>query len=224
MPAEPTPTVHQVAPLLALIRKHEAGSKGYDAVWGKIDARHRPATPITGWTIGEVLGWQDSIDHLYMSEAAGAYQFLEDTLRSIFGPAGFTTKSMFDVRTQDALAVHLLKGAKLVNFLRGEISAEDFATRISRVWASFPVATDVVRTDGERSWTVRKGSSYYSGDGLNKALVEVDDVLGILYAIRPRPTVSTPHRRPTTPTPTPAPTSALQRWLARLWDSLQFWR
>lgn len=192
-------TVHQAAELLRLIRHHE--SRGdYTAVWGKISSHHRPKKPLTSMTIKEVLDWQDSIDHLYMSEAAGAYQFLEDTLRKIYAPAGFLPTDVMHEGTQDKLAVHLLKGRGFTRFLRGEISAEQFANNLAMEWASFPVVTPVTRTTRDRTWVVQPGSSYYSGDGLNKALVKPEEVLSVLRALQVGTSAGGD-----TPRPAPAP-------------------
>lgn len=47
-------------------------------------------------------------------------------------------------------------------------------------WASFPV---LVGTKGQKR-TVKRGQSYYAGDGLNKALVAPDAVEAILDRVK----------------------------------------
>ncbi len=106
------PTIEQCRPLLDFIKQPE--SRGdYDIVWLGIRKEHRPAAMVrkrlTQMTIAEVLAWQDSIDRLYNSEAAGAYQILEDTLRDIYRRAGCSASDLFDEATQDKLAMALLE-------------------------------------------------------------------------------------------------------------------
>lgn len=170
-----TPTVLQAAPLLAFIRKPESRGN-YNVVWGGIKPRHRPPKALTEMTIGEVLDWQDSIDHLYMSEAAGAYQMLEDTLRDIYAPAGLKLDDKFSIANQDRLAVHLLKQKGLTLFLRGGMDTKTFASRVARVWASLPSVTGP-----------NPAASWYAGDGLNHALVKVPDYLKAVEAIKAEP-------------------------------------
>jgi len=184
--------------LLAFIRKPE--SRGdYNIVWSEIKAIHRPPRRLVDMTIGDVLSWQDSIDHLYMSEAAGAYQFMEDTLRGLYSEAGLRIGDMMNVQNQDALAVQLLKRRGLVKYQRGEISAETFANNLAMEWASLPVVTRVKRTAKGRTWTVQPGASYYAGDGRNAAHVTVDAFMAAVRAVRATdapPAPSAPETQP----------------------------
>lgn len=171
--------MRQARPLLELIRAKESRDD-YDIVWGGIGAQHRPPRPLTEMTVGEVLAWQDSIDPLYNSEAAGAYQILEDTLRGLVGQGVVFPGSPFDVFTQDKLGVWLLRRRGLDAFLAGEITPEKFANSIAKEWASFPVVTRVY--NGKRM--VNPGQSYYAGDGLNKAGTTPQTVLSVLRYMR----------------------------------------
>lgn len=191
-------------PLLDLIAKHESGGD-YDIVWGGIAHKHRPNAPLTRMTVGQVLDWQDSIDHLYRSEAAGKYQILEDTLRGLYREAGVKLNDKFDEATQDKLAVQLLRRRGLDIYLSGSLSKEAFANRLAMEWASLPVVYD---RQGHRR-PVKRGQSYYAGDGLNKALTSPESVLQALEAIR----------YPSAPTP--------QGWLLKaalwLWERVKWW-
>jgi hypothetical protein len=53
------------------------------------------------------------------------------------------------------------------------MTAEAFANSLAKEWASLPVVTGK-----------KKGQSYYSGDGLNKALVNVEPFLAAVRAAR----------------------------------------
>ena len=153
--------------LLDFIAKPESGNNP-NIVYGAIKTKHRPKKPLTSLTIGEVLNWQDSIDKLYNSEAAGAWQIMEDTLRNLPAEAGLTYKDLFNEKNQRKLATVLLKRRGLDKYLAGKISAKQFAQQISMEWASMPC------TINDKMGRAAKGQSYYAGDGLNKSHVSID--------------------------------------------------
>jgi len=165
----------QLEPLLSFIRGLEA-PKGYDQVWGGIRKGDLPPKPLTTMTVEEVLAWQDSIDPQYRSEAAGAYQILEDTLRGLARSLNLTGKELFNEAIQDRLAEELMKGRGLALYLAGTISAEEFCNRLAREWASLPLVSGS-----------RKGQSYYGGDGLNRALTTAAKFLDIVLTIKTTP-------------------------------------
>lgn len=164
--------------LLEFIRKHE--SRGdYNAIWGGISKSSYPKKKITEMTIGEVIAWQDSIDATHRSEAAGAYQFMEDTLRAIIPMTpGVTLESKFDERTQDTLAMTLLKRRGYDGYVRGDVSATVFAQSLSKEWASLPC------TIKDAKGRPATGQSYYAGDGLNKSGTSVQAFLNIVASSR----------------------------------------
>ena len=159
-----------VKPLLDLIAKYE--SRGdYNIVWGGIKKKDHPPKPLVEMTVQEVLDWQDSIDRKYMSEAAGRYQIMEDTLRGLLHIVG--PDELFNEENQDRLAIGLLRRRRLDDYLEGRMSIHSFGNNLAKEWASFPVVKG------------RKyGRSYYSGDGLNEAHVKVHQVLEVLEEIK----------------------------------------
>ncbi|MBW4985066.1 hypothetical protein KZZ07_21205 [Mameliella sp. CS4] len=175
-------TIAAVEPLLAVLRLHESAND-YGAVWGGIKSQDHPPRPLVEMTVGQVLDWQDSIDRLYQSEAAGAYQILEDTLRGLYREAGVPLTARYDRATQNRLALALLRRRGLDDFLAGRISDAAFALSLAKEWASLPVPHDV-QVKGR---TVRAGQSYYAGDGLNKAHASIEEVMTALRQIRATP-------------------------------------
>jgi muramidase (phage lysozyme) len=168
--------------LLDFIAEHESEGaarrlqmSAYDIIWGGIKGAHRPPKPLTQMTIREVLAWQDRIDPLYRSEAAGRYQILEDTLRDLYVEAGMTLDSKFDKAGQDRLAMALLKRRGVDRFLHGYLSVNKFCNELAKEWASLPVV------DGPK-----KGRSYYAGDGLNAAGVDVEPFVAVVQSMRPK--------------------------------------
>ena len=165
-----------VAPLLALIRKHE--SRGdYGVVWSGIARKDHPPRALQTMTIGEVLAWQDSIDPHYNSEAAGAYQILEDTLRGLYAEAGLTLNDRFNRANQDRLAIALLRRRGLDQYRSGKITDVAFAQNLSMEWASLPAQT----VDKRRRRST--GQSYYAGDGLNRSFTSKAVVLAAIRKI-----------------------------------------
>lgn len=164
-----------VRPLLDFIAQPESGGD-YNIVWGGIKTKDRPKKKLTVMTIKEVLDWQDSIDKRYDSEAAGAYQIMEDTLRPLPPAAGLLSSSLFNEVNQDALATVLLKRRGLDSYLAGGLTAEEFANNLAKEWASLPVVTGP-----------KKGKSFYSGDGLNKSHVSVEAFLQAVRSVKVTP-------------------------------------
>ena len=173
------------AELLDLIRKGEVrgyakkhGLNEYDVVYSGIALKDRPKS-LRKMTIREVLAWQDSIDKKYNSEAAGAYQIMEDTLRDgLVVKANLSMEDLFDEDTQDMLATALLFRRGLHQYLRGEISAEAFCNNLAHEWASLP------QVSGKN-----KGKGVYDGDGMNKANPALaDEFLAVVKRLK-RPKV-----------------------------------
>lgn len=164
-------------PLLDLIARGES-SGDYNKVWGGIRRADRPRRPLTSMTVGEVLAWQASIDHKYMSEASGRYQVMEDTLRPLVGRV-VNANDLYDPDTQDKIAIHLMNRRGLADYRSGKISAEKFADKLAREWAAVGVQR---RQRGHRR-TVNRGQSYYAGDGLNRASIKPDEMLAAIARI-----------------------------------------
>lgn len=195
-----------VKPLLDFIAQPESRGN-FNVVWGGIKPKDRPKRPLVQMTIAEVLAWQDSIDARYPSEAAGAYQIMEDTLRPLPMAAGLLPSDLFNEANQDALATVLLKRRGLDRYLAGGMSAEEFANNLAREWASLPLVTGPHR-----------GRSYYAGDGLNKSHVEVEAFLAAVRACKPETHWGIPEK----PTQKPVAPVVLTKpsFCARLWALL----
>lgn len=164
-----------VSGLLDLIGKHEAPG-GYDQVYG--GSKIQPPKPITSMTVGEVLAWQDrSVAAGSKSSAAGRYQFLRKTLRSLVREGAVSMGDRFDKATQDRLATRLMERRGLGNYLAGKISETEFAQSLSKEWASLPAATK------DKKGRAANGQSYYAGDGLNRALTNLGSVISAIRGI-----------------------------------------
>lgn len=148
-------------------------SKGnYNAYFGnagnnKID--------FTAMTVGEVLEWQASyVAQGSPSSAVGKYQFINTTLKSLLNEMGVSHAERFDANLQDRLAIRLLERRGVQDYAHGRISREQLAHNLSKEWAALP------RVIGGNP-----DSSYYDGDGLNKAHVKVDQVMAAIASLKP---------------------------------------
>jgi hypothetical protein len=64
-------------------------------------------------------------------------------------------------------------------FVAGEISLIAFGNALAKEWASFPVLTAQQGAHGK----LKRGQSYYDGDGLNSARIKPDVVETCLHAV-----------------------------------------
>jgi muramidase (phage lysozyme) len=161
-----------IKPLLDFIGNLE--SSGYDTIFGGISRSDYPNQSLTQMTIQQVLNWQDSIDDKYKSEAVGRYQFLEDTLRSIYSRVGLSPTDLFSPANQDKLAIYQFRVRGLDRYLAGSITAENFANNLAKEWASLPVVS------GSGA-----GKSYYAGDSVgNKSLTGVSAFLNLVTELK----------------------------------------
>lgn len=149
---------------------HLEAPKGYDMMYG--GSKIQPPKPLTQMTVREVLAYQDrSVEAGSKSSAAGRYQIIRGTLRAQVRKGAVSMNDRFSVATQDRLALSLMEGRGLSRYKTGKMSLSDFAQELSREWASLPAITEDLR--GRRA----EGQSYYAGDGLNKSLTSIRNVL-----------------------------------------------
>ena len=159
-------------PLLELIAQAE--SKGnYNAYFGNAS---NSKLEFTKMSIAQVLDWQKNfVDEGNPSSAVGKYQVINTTLAGLVDELDVDKTQLFDEPTQDKFAVALLERRGAVDYVNGDIDRTKFASELAKEWAGLPQAT------GDNP-----GQSYYDGDGLNKALVDVDEVLDAVDRVEPR--------------------------------------
>lgn len=182
-------------PLLDLIARHESDSAaksqnvatGYDVVVQQAFRVYPPQKPISSMTIGEVLAWQVEAIKRYQKKflskngysAVGRYQIVLSTLRSLIHSnrnvsdlldATWRESDIFDEKTQDTLAMQLLRRRGWLSWIANSISNDAFADELSKEWASLPY---------------HNGKSYYAGDAHgNAALVSRLEVMTVLRSIK----------------------------------------
>lgn len=196
------------AHLLAFIYRTETGRNPpecYEVIYGHNQGRL--PKPITSMTLDEVEAAQAGWSKQFGSSAAGAAQFMRNTLdapktlRDIEGEMGLTGRELFSPELQDRMAYHLLKRRGYLEFISGGMSREAFGNRLAMEWASFPVLSTSLKGAHR---TVKRGQTYYAGDGVNKVLTKpdtVEQVLEEVLALAAEPVQAPePLPRPTVPT------------------------
>ena len=150
-------------PLLDLIARVE--SKGnYNAYFGNAG---NTSITFTEMSVDQVMQWQeDFIAAGHPSSAVGRYQIISTTLKGLVQQLNIDTNQPFNEAMQDKMAVALLERRGATEYVNNQIDEQQFAAELAKEWAALP------RVVGDRP-----EQSYYAGDGLNKALVKVDEVL-----------------------------------------------
>jgi muramidase (phage lysozyme) len=185
------------AMLLDFIGDIEA-PKGYGTIYA--NKQHKLAKPLTSMTLGDVVDAQAAWSKNHGSSAAGRYQFMKATLIDLSRELGLHGDQIFDANLQDRLAYHLLKRRGYEAFMAGQISRTEFGKRLAMEWASLPVLA--ATKGGSRS--VKRGQSFYAGDGLNKSLVEPETVEALLDKVKALASKSAPAPAPSRPAPQPS--------------------
>ncbi|WP_331374692.1 lysozyme family protein [Sinorhizobium chiapasense] len=167
--------------LLDFIRETEVGRKdraSYDVIYA--NRQNRLKQPLTTMSFGDVVEAQKAWSKSHGSSAAGAYQFMRATLIGLAKEIpSIEGSDIFTPDLQDRLGFHLLKRRGYPAFVAGELSLVEFGRRLAQEWASLPVLADT--TGNEQG--VKRGQSYYAGDGLNEALVKPEKVEGVLREV-----------------------------------------
>ncbi|WP_026616371.1 membrane protein [Ensifer aridi] len=167
--------------LLDFIRETEVGKSdraSYDVIYGHNE--DKLPKPLTAMTYGEVVDAQKSWTKRFKSSAAGGYQFMRATLIDLANAMpSLRGDQLFEPDLQDRLGYKLLLRRGYAEFIVGKIDQVDFGKRLAQEWASFPV---LAATQGDKR-LVKRGQSYYAGDGLNKALVRPEKVEAVLKRV-----------------------------------------
>jgi muramidase (phage lysozyme) len=159
----------KMAVLLALIRKHESGKASYNA-----DYRNDDKWTLNNYSLDEVIGLaKKQVSQGEPSSAIGGYQFLSKTLLSLKESLKLEGSERFTPFFQDDLAIALMIRRGLLSYLRGEMKMTDFMLNLAKEWASLPVPFNTYRG----KTLVKRGQSYYAGDGLNKSFHTVEAVM-----------------------------------------------
>lgn len=156
-------------PLLNLIARVESRDN-YNAYFG--NAVNTEIT-FTKMSISAVQAWQeDFVARGNPSSAVGRYQIISTTLDSLVTQLELDTDRQFDESLQDELAIALLERRGGEAYINDELTKKQFAANLAQEWAALP------KVIGDNP-----SASYYDGDGLNKSLVEIDEVLKVIDPI-----------------------------------------
>lgn len=165
--------------LLDLVSREESHGN-YNAFFGKIDNQNDPR--FTEMTVKQVQKWQrDFVAAGSDSSAAGKYQIIMKTMKEIIGRLDLDGNEIFDASLQDRMAIDLLGVRQLGRFLSRKISVTEFGNNLAMEWAALPVLSTVTKKKG--TVTIKRGRSFHSDDGLNKAHIEPEVVEAALQRL-----------------------------------------
>ena len=172
--------------LLRLIADGEAvRSNPYCSVWpGHVEPE------LTSMTLSQVESYQTQrISSGRRSSAVGKYQFIKSTLKECVGYLGCDPmRTVFSRDVQDALIIQrLIKFRKYDQWKAESIDTGKFMIFLSAEFASMPVPYDIsagsIYKNSPRR-NLKKGQSFYAGDGLNKANHDPDHLYQALEDIK----------------------------------------
>lgn len=193
--------------LLTFIYRTETGRSGepaYRTIYGHNE--DKLAVPLTAMTVDDVLAAQPGWTRRFGSSAAGAPQFMRDTLKGLKAQAKLTGREKLAGDMQDRLALMLLMRRGYADFVAGRKTRIAFGLALAQEWASFPVLADC--QGAHRG--LKRGQSYYSGDRLNHALTSPAAVEAVLEKVlaAARGEAVDAQERPEAPKPVPTPPAA----------------
>lgn len=162
------------AVLLDYIGGLETARKGpaaYNTVIGHIDEKGKLPKPVTEMTLEELLAeqlrWVRNLKQ--KSGAAGRYQIIRPTLKSLIAELKLPLSAKFTPELQDAFGLALLERRGYRRFVTGDLPLKSFGNELAKEWASLPVLSTIKR-GGKKPRTVHRGESFYAGDGINRSL------------------------------------------------------
>lgn len=160
--------------LLDFIYRTDAGKappECYDTIFG--NRQSGLTKPITKMTLGELIdaqktwstkAWAKKFGSDKASSAAGAPQFMRTTPIDLAKELHLSGAEVFNADFQGRQAFHLLKRRGYEAFMSGKIDRTEFGKRLAMEWASFPVLAACKGAHRQ----IKRGDSYYLGDGINK--------------------------------------------------------
>lgn len=163
------------APLLDVIAEGESRGN-YNAHFGNTA---NSDIKFTDMTIADVLEWQKQfVAQGNPSSAVGRYQIIRPTLVGLVEQLDIKPNDRFDEAMQNRLAITLMERRGSVDFIKANLSAENFAHELSKEWAALP---KVLGDSPE--------SSFYAGDGLNRSLIDTQSSLAAIQKFKQLATI-----------------------------------
>lgn len=191
--------------LLDFIGRAETGKTGRDAydiiVFFKQDKLPKP---LTEYTISELLDAQKTWAKNWRGSAAGKYQIIRKTLMGLVAQMGIPGGTHFTPDVQDRFGFQLLTNRGWQAFASKQVTPNAFALQLAKEWASMPVLST---TQGAHR-QVKRGESYYAGDGVNSAQKKADELEAILAEVLGTEPAPIPQPKPV-PAPPPAKRQSL---------------
>lgn len=156
----------RVQAILDLIAEPESNGQ-YDAVY---PGERNPK--MTSMTLDELYQDMRKRARRTGSSASGRYQYIRKTLQELAREMGLNPRTTkFSPKVQDTIALyHLRNYHGLDRWMRGQMSSQQFLTKLSRTWAGLP--------------DPKTGASFYTGVLNNRAGISATSAVDALDKIR----------------------------------------
>lgn len=164
-------TQGKVGSILDFIARYESRGN-YNVILGG-----ETVPELTKMTLNQVHEYQrQMVQSGKESSAVGRYQYIRKTLRDTAAQMRLDPNTtIFDQKTQDAIATYTLRSIGLDRWLNGQLSDEDFLNNVAKIWAGIPNTA---------------GISAYQGVGSNKAGTTSKNALATLQNIKTGTTIA----------------------------------
>lgn len=158
-------TQGKVGDILNFIARYESRGN-YNIVVGG-----QTVPELSKMTLNQVYDYQrQMVQSGKESSAVGRYQYIRKTLVDTAAQMGLDpATTVFDQKTQDAIATHTLRSIGLDKWLNEQMSDEQFLNNVAKIWAGIPTTS---------------GISAHAGVGSNKAGTTAQNALAALQNIK----------------------------------------
>jgi hypothetical protein len=158
---------------------------------------------LTDMTVGQVMDAQANKG----VHAVGKYQIIPDTMKGFVNTMKISKDDKFDEETQEKFKQYVSKHKRPIvgSFVEGKVGEnkiDDVVMELAREFASVGVPYDTI---GNKRQRIKKGQSFYSTEGGNRASINPDELKQQLLLDRKKFSEQTAQ----TPSPTSSPTVQL---------------
>jgi hypothetical protein len=132
--------------------------------------------------------------------AAGKYQVIPDTMKQAVAKLKLDKKQKFSPEMQEIIFDYLVehKRPEIARFIKTGLDPISAARAFSHEWASIGSPEDTVRKTKSGNIPIKRGESYYSGIGGNKAKIKPEEIEALLsqYKALSKPSEPIPMEAP----------------------------
>lgn len=142
----------------ASVARGESG-EDYNRLVNKRGSKEAYRAPLTGMSVKEVLAYQQDMKASgHLSSAAGKYQIIKGTLRSLVDEGVIKPEDKYDEATQEKAAEALLERRGLSDYLAGKIPLTKFMRNLGDEWEILKKSPAAYHKTMKELETLKQGS------------------------------------------------------------------